>query len=76
MAVVEEISLIPKQAVLGVCLDCDERKPASDPAARKVAITPTGRCSVCGSASIITPGAIREMTRQVRLRRKGRRARP
>lgn len=67
MATQYDVAVIPTQAAVGICLDCDRTQPT----------TKNGSCSVCGSDSIIRRGAIIELRKQLRTRkrRQGRRAR-
>jgi len=53
-----ELSEIPKQTVIGDCVDCDTAR----------AVTRNGKCSTCGSDSVLRRGAIKEMKPLVRLR--------
>ena len=53
-----ELSEIPKQTVIGLCVDCDISR----------AITKNGKCSTCGSGSVVHRGAVEEMEKQIRLR--------
>lgn len=52
-------ALIPSQIVTGICLDCDCSR----------FLTKNGKCGHCGSNSIIKKGAIRELKKQLRLRK-------
>jgi len=58
MATPYDVAVIPTQAAVGICLDCDRTQPT----------TKNGRCSVCGSNSIIRRGAITELRKQLRTR--------
>jgi len=60
MTVDLELASEARQLITGICLDCD----------RTQNLTKTGTCSVCGSNSIIKRGAIRELRRLLRLRRR------
>lgn len=53
-----DVAVVPTQAALGICLDCDRTQPT----------TKNGKCSVCGSNSIIRKGAITELRKQLRAR--------
>jgi len=55
-----DVAVVPTQAALGICLDCDRTQPT----------TKNGKCSVCGSNSIIRKGAITELRKQLRTKRR------
>jgi len=48
-----ELATEARQLVVGLCADCD----------RTQNVTRTGECSVCGSNSIVTRGAVKEFRR-------------
>ena len=52
-----DLATIPSQLVTGICLDCDCTR----------FVNSNGKCTICGSNSIIKRGAIKELREQIKL---------